>query len=60
MVGNSMRSDVAPAIEAGAWGAYVPYPLIWAHEAAQAPEHPRYAELASIAEVPAWLEAVSR
>jgi len=58
MVGNSMRSDVLPAIEAGAWGAYVPYPLVWAHEAAEAPEHPRYAELASIAEVPAWLEAI--
>ena len=58
-VGNSMRSDVVAAIEAGAFAAYVPYPLIWAHEAAEAPDHPRYAELASIADVPGWLAAIS-
>ncbi len=59
MVGNSMRSDVVAAIEAGAFAAYVPYPLIWAHEAAEAPDHPRYAELASIGDVPGWLAAIS-
>ncbi len=59
MVGNSMRSDVVAAIEAGAFAAYVPYPLIWAHEAAQAPDHPRYAELTSIADVPGWLAAIN-
>ena len=59
MVGNSMRSDVLPALEAGAWAAFVPYPLVWAHEAAEAPQgHGRYAELGSIAEVPAWLHAI--
>src|SRR5262245_41240105 len=25
MCGNSMRSDILPALEAGCWGAYVPY-----------------------------------
>ena len=59
MVGNSMRSDVLPAIEAGGWAAYVPYPLVWAHEAAEAPDHPRYAELVSISGVPGWLESVA-
>jgi len=58
MIGNSMRSDVIPAIEAGGWGVYVPYHLVWAHEAADAPEHERYVELASIAEVPAWLAKI--
>ena len=57
MCGNSMRSDILPAIEAGAYGAHVPYPLTWAHEMADAPEgHPRFAELASIRELPAWIE----
>ena len=28
MVGNSLRSDVLPAIEAGAWGVFVPHELI--------------------------------
>jgi putative hydrolase of the HAD superfamily len=59
MAGNSMRSDILPALEAGAYGALIPYPLIWAHEAAEAPAgHPRYAELASIADLPAWVESL--
>jgi len=60
MCGNSLRSDILPALEAGAWAAHVPYPLTWAHEMADAPQgHPRFAELASIAELPGWLAAVS-
>ncbi|MCX7587827.1 HAD family hydrolase [Phenylobacterium sp. 58.2.17] len=59
MCGNSMRSDILPAIEAGAYGAYVPYPLIWAHEMADAPEgHARFAELASIRDLPAWIDGL--
>lgn len=38
MVGNSLKSDVIPALEAGAWGVYVPHDLTWAHEHAEAPE----------------------
>ncbi|MEM7711335.1 MAG: HAD family hydrolase, partial [Pseudomonadota bacterium] len=30
MVGNSMRSDVIPAIEAGAWGVFCPSEVEWA------------------------------
>jgi len=60
MCGNSLRSDILPALEAGAWAAHVPYPLTWAHEMADAPQgHPRFAELASIAELPGWLAGVS-
>lgn len=59
MCGNSIRSDVLPALEAGAFAALVPYPLVWAHEAAEAPSgHPRFAELATIADLPAWLESL--
>jgi putative hydrolase of the HAD superfamily len=60
MAGNSMRSDILPALAAGSWGALIPYPLVWAHEAAEAPtEHPRYAELGSIADLPAWVDRIS-
>jgi putative hydrolase of the HAD superfamily len=60
MCGNSVRSDVLPALEAGAYAAHVPYPMTWAHEAAAAPEgHPRFAALASIAELPGWVRALS-
>jgi putative hydrolase of the HAD superfamily len=60
MCGNSMRSDILPALEAGAYAAHVPYPLTWAHEIADAPEgHPRFAELTTIAELPAWVQGLS-
>jgi len=59
MAGNSVRSDVIPALEAGAWAALIPYPLVWAHEAASAPhDHPRYRELVSLADLPGWLDEI--
>ena len=32
MVGNSLRSDIAPVVELGGWGVYMPYHATWAHE----------------------------
>ena len=59
MCGNSMRSDVLPALEAGAWAAHVPYPLTWAHEVAEAPTgHPRFAELETLGALPGWLRGL--
>jgi putative hydrolase of the HAD superfamily len=59
MCGNSMRSDILPALEAGSFAAHVPYPLTWAHEMADAPEgHPRFAELHSIGELPGWIQSL--
>ena len=56
MAGNSMRSDVLPALAAGAWAAYIPFELAWSHELAEAPAgHPRYRELASLAELAEWV-----
>jgi len=37
MVGNSMRSDVLPVIEAGGWGIHVPQEGGWAYESAPEP-----------------------
>ena len=60
MCGNSMRSDILPALEAGGYAAYVPYPITWAHELADAPQgHPRFAELSSISELPAWVRGLT-
>jgi len=60
MAGNSMKSDVLPAVQAGAWGVHIPYVVTWAHEVAEAPEgHPRYAALASIAELPGWIARIA-
>jgi putative hydrolase of the HAD superfamily len=59
MAGNSMRSDVLPALEAGAWAAFVPFELCWAHETAEAPTgHPRYRELRSLGELADWIAAL--
>ena len=61
MCGNSLRSDILPALEAGSWGAYVPYPITWAHEVAERPgEQKRFVELGSIAELPGWVRGFAR
>ena len=35
MAGDSMRSDILPALAAGAWAAHVPHGVVWAHERAE-------------------------
>ncbi len=46
MVGNSIRSDVRPAIEAGGWGIHIPHDLTWEVEHDEPPEGaPRYRSL---------------
>jgi len=60
MCGNSMRSDILPALATGAFAAHVPYALTWTHEMADAPkDHPRFVELASIAELAGWVRALN-
>lgn len=57
MAGNSMKSDVLPALEAGAFAVHIPYVITWAHELADAPDnHARFGALESIADLPAWIE----
>jgi putative hydrolase of the HAD superfamily len=59
MAGNSIRSDILPALEAGAWAAFVPFELCWSHEAADAPEeHERFVELGSLGELAGWVDAI--
>ena len=41
MAGDSLRSDILPALAAGAWAAYIPQPGQWAHEITPIPSaHP--------------------
>jgi putative hydrolase of the HAD superfamily len=61
MAGNSMKSDVLPALEAGAFACHIPYHITWSHELADAPEgHPRYVSLSRIAELPDWITAIEK
>src|SRR5581483_8978215 len=56
MIGNSLKSDILPAIEAGLWGIHIPYAITWAHEHAAPPtDQPRFAKMESIQELPEWL-----
>ncbi len=53
MVGNSLKSDVVPAIEAGSWGIHVPHDLTWVLEHVDAPrEAPRFREVETVAAIP--------
>ncbi len=59
MIGDSMRSDVIPALEAGAWGIHVAQGPGWVMEAAPAPvDHPRFRSLDSLGLIPALLDAL--
>ena len=52
MVGNSLKSDIVPAIAAGSWGVYIPHDLNWALEHADEPvQSPRYRQLAHLGEL---------
>jgi putative hydrolase of the HAD superfamily len=58
MAGNSMKSDVRPALEAGAWGD-VPHGLTWAAEHATVPAgHPRFREIPDLGALPDLLDAL--
>ena len=57
MVGNSLRSDVLPVIEAGGHAVYVPYEISWVHERVprEALGNIHFHEIAHIRELPALL-----
>ncbi|MFQ5622825.1 MAG: HAD family hydrolase [Paracoccaceae bacterium] len=59
MVGNSLKSDVIPAIEAGSWGVHVPHDVTWALEHDEPPEHsPRFRRLDHLGSLEALLEDI--
>ena len=52
MIGNSMRADVVPALEAGAWGIHVPSEHVWALDLHDDPaEAGRFRRVASLPDV---------
>lgn len=52
MVGNSLKSDVIPALEAGCWGVHVPHELTWALEHEEEPAGtPRYHRIDHLGEL---------
>jgi len=52
MIGNSLKSDVVPALAAGSWGVHVPHDLTWELEHAEEPlGSPRYRRLIHLGEL---------
>lgn len=59
MVGNSLKSDVLPAIEAGGWGVHVPHEMTWSFEAADSPDdHDRFRKIADLSVLPALVAEI--
>ena len=45
MVGNSLKSDIAPALSIGAWGVYIPFHVTWQLEHHEHFEHERMVQI---------------
>jgi len=58
MVGNSLRSDILPLLELGAYAIYVPHDLTWQHENSDPPPAGQagFYQLENIGQLPALLE----
>ncbi len=59
MVGNSLKSDVLPALEAGAWGISVPHDLPWVLEHAEMPQDAaRFRTIRDLGDLPSLLQSL--
>ena len=55
MVGNSVKSDIAPVVNIGGMAFHTPHDVIWVHEIMDMPESDRIIELKNIREVLRYL-----
>ena len=51
MVGNSFKSDIAPVLRIGGYGAYIPFHVTWQHEKTDEYAHPRLFRMDSFSEL---------
>lgn len=60
MIGNSMKSDVVPMVQAGGWGVHVPHGLEWEIEAATPPQNAhRFITLPDLGALPALIGRIT-
>ncbi len=60
MVGNSLKSDIVPAIAAGCWGVFIPHELTWTLEHVEPPtHHPRFKQLNGFNELHEFIAKIS-
>ena len=62
MIGNSLRSDVLPVVDAGGWAVHIPAALSWSHEHADVPlsAKGRYFEVPGLERVPDVVERIAK
>jgi putative hydrolase of the HAD superfamily len=51
MIGNSFRSDIVPALAAGAWAVHIPYHVVWAMEKSEEFPHERLHKIEHFSEI---------
>ncbi|WP_337266198.1 HAD family hydrolase [Oryzifoliimicrobium ureilyticus] len=60
MVGNSLKSDIVPALAAGSFGIFIPHALTWALERVEEPmDKPRFRKIDDLGQLPELLETLS-
>lgn len=55
MIGNSVKSDIAPVVNNGGWAIHTPHDVVWVHEMMDMPESDRIIEVQNIKEVIKYL-----
>ena len=51
MIGNSVKSDIAPVVNIGGWAIHVPHEVVWVHEMMDMPQSDRIIEVKKITEI---------
>ena len=55
MIGNSVKSDIAPVVNTGGWAIHTPHDVVWVHEMMDMPASDRIIEVENIREVIKYL-----
>ena len=55
MVGNSLKSDIAPALNIGAWAIHIPFHVTWQLEHSEDIEHKRLIKITHFNEILKYL-----
>ena len=51
MIGNSVKSDIAPVVSLGGWAIHTPHDVVWVHEMMDMPQSDSIIEVSSIKEI---------
>lgn len=55
MIGNSVKSDIAPAVAVGGWAIHTPHEIVWVHEMMDMPASDRIIEVSGIGDILGYL-----